>query len=132
MIGQRIERARDRSRSALACDCRICMDCGAVVHGGQTFIEAMQLAWDEYGWNRIIGQRIYAVIRHRRMDLEGKVVPAWFAIGALGWNGREVMRLCDAYAASRGRKSHRPPGRAKDQVGQGQARPGPTESGAGV
>lgn len=81
-------------KSGVTCDAHICTDCGKVLVGEVDFVEAMKLAWAEYGWNRIIGERLYGLVAHCkgvRWGVEVTWVPIWFA-HAIGMTGKQIAK----------------------------------------
>lgn len=58
----------------------VCMDCGLDTTGQLDRVAALAAAWEEHGWNRAVGMRLYDIAKyHRTYFMQQSSVPIWFA-----------------------------------------------------
>lgn len=73
----------------------VCMDCGIDTAGQLDRVTALAECWDEHGWNRTIGMRLYEIAEfHREFFMRQSSVPIWFAAA---WNV-PVQQIAEALA----------------------------------
>jgi hypothetical protein len=78
-IGQHL-RPNKRGGHEIVLSGNVCMDCGIDTSGQLDRVHALEAVWQEHGWNRDVGLRLYALAEHHReFFMKQPSVPIWFA-----------------------------------------------------